>query len=196
MVVILGLAGEIGSAAATSRLLEGPLGWLLPWATPAQLAALHALIRKAAHLVEYGVLAALWFRALTREGTRPAPAGWVALGIAIGWAALDESLQSRTADRTGSPLDVALDTAGAAGALALVRHDWRRVVDLVTATALWSAAIGGALVLIVNWMAGVPSIALWVTTAVAALLLVLRRRNAASPARRHRAPGRRAGPPS
>jgi len=189
MMLILVLSTDFGSATMTRRLLGGPLHWLLPWATPAQIAALHAAIRKIAHLVEYGVLAALWFRALTRERTSPARAGWVTLGVAIACALLDESIQSTTASRTGSPVDVAIDTAGAAATLALVRYDWRRIVDRVTTAALWMAAIGGALALAVNWMAGVPSIALWITTPVAALLLLVRRRrSAASPTGRRRAP--------
>ena len=196
MVVIFVLSGDFASATTTGRLIGGPLGWLLPWATPTQLAALHGAIRKTAHLVEYGVLAALWFRALTRERVRPAPARWVALGVAIAWAALDEWIQSNVPSRTGSAVDVAIDTTGAATTLLLARCDWRQIVERVTMAALWIAAIGGALALTVNWMAGVTSIALWITTPVAALLLVLRRRSAASPAHRRRAPAPRGDRPS
>ncbi|MBI1845476.1 MAG: VanZ family protein [Candidatus Rokubacteria bacterium] len=70
MVVVMILSGDRFSAAETGHVLVPLLSWLLPWASPATLEALHGVTRKLAHLVEYAVLAALWLRAL-RAG-----AGW------------------------------------------------------------------------------------------------------------------------
>lgn len=68
---------------------------------------LNIAVRKTAHLVVYGILAALTWRADRRWA--------VVLSVALLVAGTDEWLQSRTATRTGSPWDVALDLAGASG---------------------------------------------------------------------------------
>ena len=68
---------------------------------------LHVAIRKTAHVVVYGILAALAWRADRRW--------FVVIGIGVLVAATDEWMQSRTATRTGSPWDVLLDVAAAAG---------------------------------------------------------------------------------
>src|SRR6184192_2000697 len=72
MGVIMLLSTDTGSAAHTSELLLPLLHWLLPWASPGDLAAIHGLVRKGAHLSEYAILAALWYRAFTR-GRRLTP---------------------------------------------------------------------------------------------------------------------------
>src|SRR3989442_15323043 len=69
MGVIMLLSTDTGSAAHTGELLLPLLHWLLPWASPGDLAAIHGLVRKGAHLTEYAILAALWYPAGTR-GTR------------------------------------------------------------------------------------------------------------------------------
>src|SRR2546427_3012596 len=91
MGVIMLLSTDTGSAAHTGELLLPLLHWLLPWASPGDLAAIHGLVRKGAHLTEYAILAALWYRAFTR-GRRltPPTAGWLAFGISLAWATLDE----------------------------------------------------------------------------------------------------------
>src|SRR5438477_176177 len=66
MGVIMLLSTDTGSAAHTGELLLPLLHWLLPWASPGDLAAIHGLVRKGAHLSEYAILAALWYRAFTR----------------------------------------------------------------------------------------------------------------------------------
>ena len=118
---ILWLSSDTWSASHTSALLLPLLRWLLPWASSAQLAALHAVIRKLAHLSEYAILALLWYRAFARAHFRPARAAWRALAISIGWAGVDEARQALTASRTASGFDVAIDSAGAALALASTR---------------------------------------------------------------------------
>jgi len=83
---------------------------------------LNFVVRKLAHFIEYGIAAALYFRAL-----RGGRAGWrwswavVAVAMACAVASLDEWHQTFTATRTGTPADVALDTAGAAIGQCIVR---------------------------------------------------------------------------
>jgi VanZ family protein len=94
---------------------------------------LHFAIRKLGHLTEYGLLGLLNFRALRgeRRGIRGA---WLigAVALATGVACIDEVRQSFVPSRTGSPIDVLWDTAGAAiaqFAILLARRrdsgDWR-----------------------------------------------------------------------
>lgn len=177
MAVIMALSSDFGSAGRTGGFLLPLLRWLLPWATPAQLDALHGLARKGGHLTEYAVLAALWYRAFARGGAlAPRASARLALAISVAWAFLDELQQSTLLSRTGSAIDVAIDSAGALAALFVARCGWRASADLVTATLLWVAAGAGAIVLTVNALAGVASGVLWLTTPAAALGLLARRR--------------------
>src|SRR5881396_3590805 len=157
MAVTVWLSTDIASGEHTSQLLLPALRWLLPWATPGQLHTVHRLLRKGAHLTEYAILAALWYRAFTRERNLSArAASWTAFAISLAWAALDEWHQSFLPSRTSSAMDVALDGAGA--------------------ILLWLAAVGGAAVIAMNAWTGVPSGTLWVTTPAAGLLLLARSR--------------------
>ncbi len=177
MALILLLSSDAGSAAHTRSVLLPILGALLPWATPFQLDTIHGLLRKGAHVTEYAVLAALWLRALIRgRGLGARTATWSAFTIAVCWALVDELLQSWQLSRTGSPMDVAIDAAGAMGALAAARRGWRASADGATAILLWIAAAGGAVLLAANALAGVSSGALWLTTPAAALGLLARHR--------------------
>jgi VanZ family protein len=76
------------------------------------------IIRKAAHMAEYGLLWFLWYRALELHSPLPAAA------IALAYAASDEFHQTFVDGRHGSPLDVLIDAAGIAVAAAL--HARRR----------------------------------------------------------------------
>ena len=84
---------------------------------------LNLLVRKAAHMVEYAVLFLLYRNALTLSGVhRP---GAVALLLCVSYAATDEFHQRFVEGRGASPIDVMIDTAGAAlawGLLILLRH--------------------------------------------------------------------------
>jgi VanZ family protein len=164
------------SAENTGSVLRPLLHWLLPWASSSQIAAVHALVRKTAHMTEYAVLAALWFVALTRERRWSARrAAWLALLVAIGWACLDELHQATEPSRTASVGDVGFDTAGALVASSVARLGWRRAIGHLTTMLLWTAAAGGAIVIAINLASGVASGVLWVTVPLAAALLVLRR---------------------
>lgn len=114
MGVIAFLSSDLFAAEQTGTWLLPLLHHLLPAADPALLEGVHAAIRKLAHLVEYGILAALWRRALA-----PSPrAGAGAVGLATLYAALDEARQGLAPSRTPSVLDVVIDAAGALLAVA------------------------------------------------------------------------------
>ena len=72
------------------------------------------VLRKGAHMTEYGLLWFLWWRALRyRHPGLP-------IAIALAYAATDEWHQAGVQGRHGTPVDVAIDAAGVAlGALAL-----------------------------------------------------------------------------
>lgn len=74
-------------------------------------------LRKAAHMVEYGLLWLLWLRALRwrRPGT--------AAIIAVVYAVSDEWHQSFVEGRNGSPVDVLVDATG----VALAWLAWQRL---------------------------------------------------------------------
>lgn len=80
------------------------------------------VLRKIAHMLEFGVLWWLWWRALRLRS--PVPATVIALGYAIS----DEVHQSFVDGRFGSPVDVAIDAAGIgfAGLLVVAHHRMRR----------------------------------------------------------------------
>jgi VanZ family protein len=106
------------SGAHTASWLGPLLRGFLPLASPEQLAVVHFIIRKTGHVIEYAVLAGLWWRALG--------GGWAALGLALLTASLDELRQSFTPGRTGSLYDVCLDCAAAGAALLLMAVRRRR----------------------------------------------------------------------
>src|SRR2546425_7803875 len=144
MAVTVWLSTDTASAEHTSQLLMPAIRWLLPWATPGQLATVHRLLRKGAHLFEYAILAALWYRAFMRERNLSArAASWAAFAISLAWAALDEWHQSFLPSRTSSALDVALDSAGAALALVVDWRARRRGLRGATAILFWLPAGGG-----------------------------------------------------
>jgi VanZ family protein len=82
------------------------------------LGAWDTILRKAAHMAEYGLLWFLWYRALEVESPLPAAL------ITIAYAATDEFHQSFVEGRHGTPVDVLIDAAGIAIAIAI--HSRRR----------------------------------------------------------------------
>jgi len=76
------------------------------------------ILRKAAHMTEYAILAALLRRATGSYG-------W-AFVLAVAYAASDEFHQTFVRGRHGTPVDVAIDTIG----ISLGLLAWRRVADL------------------------------------------------------------------
>ena len=74
--------------------------------------------RKLAHASVYALLFLLWWRAFRRTGLA-ARATLLAMALTVAYAATDEWHQTFVPGRTGSPLAVAIDAAGA-GTAALV----------------------------------------------------------------------------
>ncbi len=107
--VLLFLSGRAGAGSMTARVLQ----WLLP-ATSPMFDPVHFSIRKTVHVLAYGLLGFLDFRAV--RGPRK---GWtlrwsaVAVALAVIIASLDEWHQSFVPGRTGTPVDVVIDCAGA-----------------------------------------------------------------------------------
>lgn len=123
------LGGNGFSQNETSRFLGPLLAWLFPAAGPDLLAHAQFAIRKSAHLFEYAVLGALALRAWRLSASWPfARCAAASLALVLAVAAVDETRQTTTRDREGSPLDVALDTFGGALGLglAVAVPRWRR----------------------------------------------------------------------
>jgi VanZ family protein len=176
--VVLAMSSGEFSAENTGSVLGPLLAWLFPWLTPHHLDTIHGLVRKLGHFIEYAILAALWFRALARSRMGRTPAAWAALAVSVACAVLDESLQAGVPTRTGSVADVALDSFGALAAIVPARLGWRRAADTATGILLWIAAVGGAAALAVELAAGTGPGVRWLTTPVAATLLIYRWRRA------------------
>jgi len=114
MLVIFAASTDMMSAEHTSRFIGPFLRWLTPDVSPATIAAVQLVARKAAHITEYAILGALLLRAFSRgaesHAWRYALTAWCA---AVACAGLDEFHQSFVASRTGSPIDVLIDASGA-----------------------------------------------------------------------------------
>ena len=131
MVLIFGASQDTKSVEHTSRLLEPFLRWLKPDISWEAIERVRWMIRKGAHMTEFAVLAWLLWRALAslkdqesnRWFLRPAA---VSLGFCILFAASDEIHQAFVPNRTGTPKDVLIDTAGASIGLLIVTAIRRR----------------------------------------------------------------------
>jgi VanZ family protein len=80
--------------------------------------------RKLVHLMTYLVLTLAWVWAL-RPVAPPGRSLLLAAGISFAYAVSDEYHQSFVEGRTGSPLDVAIDSVGIILASMLLRYDHR-----------------------------------------------------------------------
>lgn len=103
------------SAEHTSRFIVPLVRWLRPNISNHGLETVQFLVRKAAHLTEYAVLAILFRRAL--RGSLPTIARGTAVGIVavcFCYASLDEFHQSFVPSRTAAATDVFIDMVGAA----------------------------------------------------------------------------------
>ncbi|HEY7041708.1 MAG TPA: VanZ family protein [Methylomirabilota bacterium] len=175
--LIAWFSGAGFSAASTAPLLEPWLRAMLPWASPEQIAALHWLLRKTGHVVEYAVLALLWARALR---SRTGSTAWRRpLLLAALTAALDEAHQATTGVREGRVGDVLLDVAAAAAALHVAATGIRRAADGLARILLWVAAAGGTGLIVINLAAAAPSGWLWLCVPAAWLSLWYWRRGRA-----------------
>ena len=116
MGVIFFFSTDLFSGPQTSRVIGPFLKWFMPDVSDETIRDIRLVIRKAAHVLEYAILSILSCRALAQRAA-PSPLPLAALGqavlIASAYAVLDEWHQSWTAERFGSPLDVAIDSVGA-----------------------------------------------------------------------------------
>ncbi len=76
------------------------------------LGTVDVVLRKCVHFAEYALLCFLWWRVF-RGGASPGRAAILALLITSAYAATDEGHQSFVSGRHASPVDWAIDTAGA-----------------------------------------------------------------------------------
>ena len=125
--VIFFLSSDQGSMVQTSRFIGPLLHFLFSAASEETIQLYHAYIRKAAHVTEYAVLAAIAFRTLKLSGFI---AGTIyryllPVGLVMLIASIDEFNQSFEPSRTSSPYDVLLDIAGGIIGLALVWLSFR-----------------------------------------------------------------------
>jgi len=95
------------SAVNTAYIIEPIIRWFLPSAPSSTVSVMHALVRKAAHFANYGIL--FWLLIRGPMCGRP----YAALMLCVGYAFLDEGHQIFAAGRTPSLYDVALDSSGA-----------------------------------------------------------------------------------
>jgi VanZ family protein len=77
------------------------------------------ILRKIAHMAEYGLLVFLWWRAL-KDPAPPRAAVGLAVAASLAYAATDEYHQSFVEGRHGTPVDVAVDAVGMAVVAALI----------------------------------------------------------------------------
>lgn len=98
------------------------LHWLFPHMPQSDIAEIHHLFRKSAHVTEYAVLALLLWRALRRPMKNdPLPWSWhktrLVLLAVMFYASTDEFHQRFVDTRESMVSDVFIDTAGGAAAL-------------------------------------------------------------------------------
>ena len=109
---------DLLSAEHTSRFIGPFLRWFAPGISEATIVSVQIVVRKIGHLTEYAILAALLYRAFRQHRDRPVTLSFI---VAALYAALDEFHQSFVTSRTGSPLDVLIDSTGALIGLVLYR---------------------------------------------------------------------------
>ena len=120
--LVLFLGSSYFGTQQSQPLILPVLKLVAPHATAAQLNSVHALLRKLGHLGEYAVLALLWLRGfLVTRRVSLRTAAWAALLVCVACAFVDEAHQSMLPSRTGSALDVVLDSFGALMMLMVLR---------------------------------------------------------------------------
>jgi len=118
-------SADSGSVNRSSRIIGPLVHWLFPGMSEEGIGTCVLVVRKCAHLTEYGMCAILIWRALrqhTRHDRRPwswPTAGW-AWAIVFAYACTDEFHQSFVPGRGPSAHDVALDMLGATFGLLLL----------------------------------------------------------------------------
>lgn len=125
MSLMFGFSTEVGSTRHTSRIIGPLLRWLIPGVSDATVYRIQTIVRKSAHVGEYGILSLLLWRARRRQARGDA-AKWrwsdtiFALGLAVLFAVSDEVHQAFVPSREARVSDVFFDTSGAAASLAVL----------------------------------------------------------------------------
>ncbi|MFA5112292.1 MAG: VanZ family protein [Desulfobaccales bacterium] len=121
---ILVMSGDFGAGKNTYGLLKWLLsGWEL---TQAQVNVINFYLRKTGHVVAYGLMYILWFRAFRKQvGYGPWGACFCALAACLLFSSLDEGRQWLNNSRVGSIWDVCLDLSGSSLAALLTFGAWR-----------------------------------------------------------------------
>lgn len=92
---------------------------------PAQLKIIHFYVRKTGHVLAYGLMNLLWFRAFRAQAHYgPWRAGLWSLGFCLLYASMDEGRQWFCASRGASISDVFLDMSGASLAALIAGAVW------------------------------------------------------------------------
>ncbi len=125
MALIFAASGDAMSFSHTARVIAPIVRWFWPDATWKAIWQIVLVIRKTAHVLEYGVLGVLVWRALRHFQPPDCPRwDWVlaaqATLLVMLYATTDEIHQCFVPTRQGSGFDVLLDTAGALSALVLL----------------------------------------------------------------------------
>ena len=118
--VILGMgfvfwmSTETFSSRNTSSLVKTILYFLVPEISSPEVSLIHALLRKAAHVIEYFILGILLFRAFRGGSNESFNWRWsfFSITVVLLWAASDEFHQLFVPTRAASAVDVGIDTAG------------------------------------------------------------------------------------
>src|SRR5437016_11543200 len=143
MAVMFVLSTDKFAAEHTGGVLWYVLRGLTPRVTYEHYTLLHLLMRKAAHLTEYAILACLLLRALRAGAAETWHWRWAILSLLLVavHAVLDEYHQAFTQYRTSSVSDCVLDIAGGLIALTLRWHRWQRMATAKPLSSLSVAVV-------------------------------------------------------
>jgi VanZ family protein len=119
---------DVLSGENTRSFIEEFFGWLGYDLSRGRADRINYFARKAAHFIEYAVLAGLLFRAMRADSPFRFKLRWAAysLLICVAWALIDEFHQSFTHSRSGSIKDSMLDSSGALFMLVVIALFSRR----------------------------------------------------------------------
>jgi len=119
------MSGDWGSAKNTFGLLH----WLLSWVAelkPAEINKINFYLRKTGHVVSYGLMYFLWFRAFRGHAAYgPRHALIWSLGAVLLFSSMDEGRQWLYASRGASIRDVILDMSGAGLGALITAAVWK-----------------------------------------------------------------------
>jgi VanZ family protein len=121
---VLSLSGDLGSGNNTLGLLKWLFSWFMDM-EPAHLVLINIYGRKTGHVLAYGLMYFLWFRAFREQaGYGPWQACFWSLGFCLFFSSMDEGRQWFYASRGASIWDVMLDMSGAGLAALIAATVW------------------------------------------------------------------------